>query len=236
MKAIATVKLYALRCGCLLCALGGMMLLGSLFENLTPSPGRTTLQLAGIILAGVILGKRAEKQDIKISRCAAQHTGPKKGCMTMRNTNPSRSFYHGAKEPASGAEPQQQSLTDMMEGLTHKQRVGFCLYKIADLCGRDEPLKVQELWPTLTSVDELTPYELEALDKKLSKELKCLEEMGEWAKNGLTLRDKIGFYAMALKRMEEWQDGRACRLDQPCTWAQFRKIISEEVRMICHDQ
>ncbi len=240
----ATIKIFALQCGCLLCGFWALLLIGSLIESLTPSPFGTIMQLVGIGLAGLAMGDQSVKEERKseqkkMSRCTQQlRNGSEKGCTTMttKHTILSDSFYHGPKVAASGSEIQQQSLTHMMEGMDHKKRVNFCLYKIADLCGLESPLKVQDYWPMLATVDKLPPYELEALDKKLTKELNILENMGEWAHDGLTLRDKIGFYYMALKRMEDWPAGRAVRLDQPCTWAQFRKIISEEVNLICHDE
>lgn len=148
----------------------------------------------------------------------------------------SRTDHLVGQAPAGQSQVEQQSLMDHLASLDGAKKIKFLLYRLGCVHKEDSPdleLSIQDYWPELPPLEDLPAERQEQVAQKLAAEVAALEQMGAWAEHGVTMRDKLGLYAMALARMD---DLPPAALDAHCTWAQFKAFVAHEVEAICHDK
>lgn len=130
--------------------------------------------------------------------------------------------------------PRQASLEEEMQGLEAAKQVEFCLYRLGELGKREKPPRVGDYW-TCFALHEPPAGMMPDLARRLAAEVEALERMGTMAESGMTVRQKLWIYKLAIGRMEDEAKHDPAQLARMCTWADFKKLFAAEVAALCDE-
>lgn len=121
-----------------------------------------------------------------------------------------------------------------MQGLEAAKQVEFCLYRLGELGKREKPPRVGDYW-TCFALHEPPAGMMPDLARRLAAEVEALERMGTMAASGMTVRQKLWIYKLAIDRLEDETRHDPAELARLCTWADFRRLFAAEVAAVCDE-
>lgn len=130
--------------------------------------------------------------------------------------------------------PRQTSLMDEVKGLKAAKQVEFCLFRLGEIGKLDKPPRLGQYWPDFALHEPPAGMQVE-IARRLVAEVEALERMGTMASCGMTVRQKLWIYKLAIDRMEDEAKHDPVELARLCTWADFRKLFAAEVVAVCDE-
>lgn len=128
----------------------------------------------------------------------------------------------------------QTSLMDEMKGLEAAKQVEFCLFRLGEIGRLEKPPRVGQYWQAF-ALHEPPAGMMPDLARRLAAEVEALERMGTMAASGMTVRQKLWIYKLAIDRLEDEAKHDPAQLARLCTWADFKKLFAAEVAAVCDE-